>query len=168
MKPFPSLDKTYEILYYPPTSPGAEGRPFLLKIISLLVCIAVVPIALISLADAPEILAFLAGVACVAVYFFILDPLLLRMYGQRTEIQVNASEIRIQSGNDAATVYALSQCTYTCFSYSGSDEASVASITLGLTDGSSFHINRRFVVEGDFEVLLKVLERHQAEESASQ
>lgn len=155
----PSLNNSYAIIYYPPKSEKSDNQHLLITILSVVCCIALIPGLLILLTELNELFAFLIGAGCAGAYFLVVQPMLVKKAGDKTEIHFSPEGLRIQHSDGRESIHLLKDYSLSFFEYSGSDEASVATIHVGFADGSELTIHRRYALEGDFEELLKELKR---------
>ena len=151
-----NIQREYSILYFPPKSEAAGNRAFLITILSLIFCIAIVPILLISIAKVNEVISFLiGGGGATAFFLFVIQPRLLQNSGERTEILIGPNAVKIRYSDQRESIHLLEECTFSCYEHSGSDEADIAWIKVRFKDDTEFVIKRKFALKGDFEVLLK-------------
>lgn len=150
-----SLQKEYQIIYFPPKDEKAGSSIFLITVLSLIFCIAVLPILLISYKEVNEIKAFMIGAGGAAFYLLVVHPWLLKSKGIRTEINFSPTQIHFKTDENNEKTFSISDCTFSCYENSGSDEADIAYIKIKPLNEGEFKISRQYALEGDFEALLK-------------
>lgn len=154
MRSVPILTREYRIIYYPPKSTKTGSQLFTITVLSLCFFIGALPMILIFGFEVNEVFAFVIAALCTFIFLFGIQPLLIKRAGKRAEIIFNSNEIRIEQEGELTLRLRLAECAYRWYEYGGSDEADLAGIEVFPREGLPLKIERKYALEGDFEVLL--------------
>ncbi|OFZ07425.1 MAG: hypothetical protein A3D92_13970 [Bacteroidetes bacterium RIFCSPHIGHO2_02_FULL_44_7] len=154
-----ALEKEYIIQYYPPKSKKAGNQTFLITVLSMCLFIGGVPMLLIFGFEVHVIVAFAIAATCAVSYMLVIQPMLVRRAGDKTEITFNSTAICFTYQDRPSLKIRLADCTFRWYEYSGSDEPNLAGIEIFTTDGFSYKIEQKYAQAGDFEGLLKEAKR---------
>lgn len=159
MSSIPVLEREYHIVYYPPKSEQAGNQTFYITVISMCFSIGVLPMVLIFAFGVQAVVAFIVAAICAITYLWGIQPLLVRRAGERSDIYINAREIRMQFRDKPDLKLHMNECAFSWYEYSGSDEADLAGIKIKPKEGLQIVIERQYALEGDFEELLREFRR---------
>jgi len=153
------LEKEYIIQYYPPKTEKAGNQTFLLTVLIMCFIIGGLPMLLIFGFDVHVLVAFIITTICAVSYMLVIQPKLVKRAGDRTEITINSNVICFAYQDRTSIKIRLADCTFRWYEYSGSDEPNLAGIEIFGKDDFSYKIEKKYALEGDFEVLLKEAKR---------
>lgn len=154
-----TLEKEYLIQYYPPKSEKAGNQTFLITVLSMCLCIGGLPMLLIFGFDVHVIIAFVIAATLAISYMLVVQPMLVRRAGDKTEISFNSTAICFAYQDRPSLKIRLADCTFRWYEYSGSDEPNLAGIEIFGKDGFSYKIEQKYAQAGDFDALLKEAKR---------